>query len=332
MHRSGTSYTASVLQKAGLNIGTNLLAANTGNDLGHFEDKDFLELHMSALKNRGLNEDGWSLQTISSFNENELQQAKSILNAKTVLEWGWKEPRTTLFLEAWQPLIPDAYYLFVYRKPWEVVDSIFRRNTDPMLINDPVLTIKNWMFYNEQILKHYHQNKERSVLVDIENIMQNPNDIIRELNAKFNFSLNHVQDSIFDSTKFVNNKDISKESFCYTYFKPCIDLYLELQKQSSIPSILPYEYKASENTMNLFRWWYLAAQSNRLNKNLILKDVEISEHIQQINELKLEIDDLKTRNHELDISNSTLENELNWITNSKWWKLRAFIRSLILKK
>ena len=162
--------------------------------------------------------------------------------------------------------------------------------------------------------------------------MQNPNEVIEALNTKFGFLLNYMQDSIFESTRFVNDKDVSKETFCHTYFKPCIDLYLELQKQSSIECIQPYEFKGSENTMNLFRWWYLAAQSNRLNKNLILKDAEISEQIQRVNESKLEIDHLKIQNHELAKSTSALATELNWITNSKWWKLRAFILSFLPKK
>ncbi|MDP4350266.1 hypothetical protein QSG17_25820, partial [Escherichia coli] len=42
--------------------------------------------------------------------------------------WGWKDPRTTLFLDFWSEFLPDARYLLVFRRPWEVVDSLFRRN------------------------------------------------------------------------------------------------------------------------------------------------------------------------------------------------------------
>lgn len=68
MHRSGTSFTASVLKKAGLNIGDKLLAAAEGNEFGHFENIDFYDFHIRVLSQQNYNKDGWTMQTIHDLN------------------------------------------------------------------------------------------------------------------------------------------------------------------------------------------------------------------------------------------------------------------------
>lgn len=43
MHRSGTSFAASLLHDAGLYLGGRMLAPHASNPLGHFEDLEFYE-------------------------------------------------------------------------------------------------------------------------------------------------------------------------------------------------------------------------------------------------------------------------------------------------
>ena len=130
VHRSGTSFTASLLQNAGLNIGSNLLEGAIGNALGYFENEDFLTFHKMVLTKRGDNSDGWSLRAVNTLEPEELQELQYIIKSNESKQWGWKDTRTTLFLNIYKQLLPDAIFLFVYRKPWEVIDSLFRKNTD----------------------------------------------------------------------------------------------------------------------------------------------------------------------------------------------------------
>ena len=50
MHRSNTSFLAKTFQDAGLHIGHNLIPADSYNREGHFEDEDFVQLHMYFIK------------------------------------------------------------------------------------------------------------------------------------------------------------------------------------------------------------------------------------------------------------------------------------------
>jgi len=339
MHRSGTSYTASLLEKAGLNIGQKLMEASTGNDLGHFENKEFVDFQMDVLGQRNMHVDGWSLKTIASFKEDEALVAARIINDNASTEWGWKDPRTTLFLSAWEKLLPQANYLFVYRKPWEVVDSLFRRNTDTELIENPFSTVRNWEFYNEQILLHFNKHLENSILVDIENVMQNPSEVIRLVNEKFGFHLTTSTSNVYDETKFKNIGNKAQESFCALHIPSCLEMYDKLQRASSIAPIEGI-YAVKKQPTSMIYWWYESAQVTNLRiQNQCEQDVlyrEIENRNTEIQRLNVELDN---RDHELVNMKNALEDltqdrsnymkELHWIKNSKWWKIRGFIRRFI---
>ena len=49
MHRSGTSFLASFLREAGVDIGSDLFPADFYNPRGYFEDNEFLELDTEIL-------------------------------------------------------------------------------------------------------------------------------------------------------------------------------------------------------------------------------------------------------------------------------------------
>ena len=48
--------------------------------------------------------------------------------------WGWKDPRTTLLLDFWDEILEErAFYVLLYRLPWEVADSMQRLGADVFL-------------------------------------------------------------------------------------------------------------------------------------------------------------------------------------------------------
>jgi len=311
MHRSGTSFTASVLQKAGLSIGDKLVAASVGNELGHFENEDFYDFHKKVLSNHSFHNDGWTKQSLQDLYPEEEAQARSIVSQNQTEQWGWKDPRTTLFLNFWKKIIPDANFLFIYRKPWEVADSLFRRNNDKEFALDPSSAIDVWNYYNHEILSFYEKHKERSVLLDIENIIYETRSVIDLLNERFNFSLKTDFQNTFNSGKFVNDQNPIGKVFTETAFPKSITLYQQLQKQSTIAPFKAYEH--SNLALDIVaNWWYDSTQIQKiLNKNQEL-----------VNSLNAHITGL---NHQLNDS----VYELNWIKNSKWWKLRNWLKNLI---
>src|SRR4051812_47513632 len=106
MHRSGTSVVTQWLNKCGLHVGEELVGTGIGNEEGHYEDTDFFRVHRSLLKARRLSGDGYTAPVRNLTNE-ELDTLAAIIKFKNEHNqaWGWKDPRTCLFLDSYQALI-----------------------------------------------------------------------------------------------------------------------------------------------------------------------------------------------------------------------------------
>jgi hypothetical protein len=127
MHRSATSLLASMFHRAGLHLGDRLLMPSRANRPGYFEDRDFIDLHEAFLKHLGTT---MYLPTPPRgiLGPEHRERAESLLaDRRHRPAWGWKDPRTCLFLDFWHQLAPDARFVFVVRRPAEVADSLRRR-------------------------------------------------------------------------------------------------------------------------------------------------------------------------------------------------------------
>jgi hypothetical protein len=131
MHRSATSLVAGWLQRCGLNIGDNLLDKDFSNKAGHFEDLDFLNLHKDILRSNGLDISGLNIKS-TDFVLQEYHQARLryLIEMKNKLhvQWGWKDPRTCLFIKYYLEQVPDLKILIVYRPAIEIIQSLINRD------------------------------------------------------------------------------------------------------------------------------------------------------------------------------------------------------------
>jgi len=198
MHRSGTSLCAHWLSECGLNLGDRLMQGGVGNKNGHYEDLDFHDLHEDVFKEQGIPYGALvpvhEIELNSYFKKrfSNLIQFKNELNS----HWGWKEPRTCLFLKHYASLLPSSIYLIMYRPCHEVVNSLWRRQkkiegrrlqienaesgADLKLINDYV---ECWIQYNQNILEHISQlNQDQYVIAGIDQLMVQDQSIIQWVN------------------------------------------------------------------------------------------------------------------------------------------------------
>jgi len=173
MHRSGTSLTAAILASAGVDMGDHLLGADAANPRGHFEDVDLLLFHQRALAANGMSADGFVAAGEPEVPALMLAEAHDIVAARRAKggAWGWKEPRTVLFLEFWERLLPEARFLFVFRRPWEVLDSLFRRG-NPEFLAEPRLALDVWRHFNELILRFARRAAGRCLVVEAAQVVE----------------------------------------------------------------------------------------------------------------------------------------------------------------
>jgi hypothetical protein len=160
MHRSGTSFLANLMQSMGVHIGDDLVGPQKGNLRGHFEARHLLEFHEALIARRDSSQrkafdQGMLVQEPfePDFSKAERTEAKALIDAlRQSGPWGWKEPRTCLFLDLWRELLPGARPLVVYRHPLEVQQSMLRRSHwDLALFQDQAM--QAYVVYNEAILK-----------------------------------------------------------------------------------------------------------------------------------------------------------------------------------
>src|SRR5215471_3410258 len=174
MHRSGTSMVASMLSALSIDMGQQLLPADPNNVRGYFEDVEFLELQRRMLTaccpaNDGGHPD-WGWTESERLDRNRLSEfiseASALIASRSdrSAPWGWKDPRTTLLLDFWDQLLTDARYVFVYRFPWDVADSMQRLGAEVFLRN-PDYGYRIWELYNRHIREFYSANRARCVLV-----------------------------------------------------------------------------------------------------------------------------------------------------------------------
>ena len=234
MHRSGTSLFASLLESAGVDIGDRLMDANLGNSKGHFEDLDFVEFHQNVLQSQGISVAGWTEHDSIEVQQQYLASAKNLLlvrQEKAV--WGWKDPRTTLFLNFWSQLIPDAKYIFIYRSPWEVVDSLFRRG-DVIFQTNPNFAVRQWYKYNQAILNFYQDNSDNCLLLEISDVINSQQKIFDLIKQKWQLKLQYPE-SVYEPALFHTDNDRNYRQAIITQFFPeAIGLYNQLRSKGDI--------------------------------------------------------------------------------------------------
>ncbi len=221
MHRSGTSLITQWLQRCGLHVGDDLLGADTGNDNGHFEDLDFLNSHKAILKSQRLSDNGFTTAPLKPLSYSDIDRLKDIITYKNGFnaQWGWKDPRTCLFLDTYHALLPDAFYFVVLRDYQSVISSLVQRmykqketkyaarkgiagflwkhfikkNKLEMLRRKYTQRfLQLWINYNQAILQHINRLPDEQYMVaDYTVLIENDKLVFEQLVQHYGFNLNY---------------------------------------------------------------------------------------------------------------------------------------------
>jgi hypothetical protein len=201
MHRSGTSLVANYLERAGIDMGEELLPADVGNPLGYYEDVHIHDLHRELLWKAGIadaftvTDDDVPVPVDDVFRE----RAREIAAARAgKRQWGWKEPRTALFLDLWADVLPDARFLFVFRQPLAVLDSLLRRAANESITDRPELALVMWRLYNAEMLRFSQSHPQRCLWWETDAFVADPQRLVASIRDRWEFELRPVaSDTVF---------------------------------------------------------------------------------------------------------------------------------------
>ncbi|WP_163712847.1 sulfotransferase [Mangrovibacterium lignilyticum] len=207
MHRSGTSMLAQWLTKCGFDMGKEMIGPGNGNSDGHFEDRQFYQLHKTILK---ANNQTYKVSKPISLNYSQdvASQAAALYDDRKDLDcWGWKDPRTCLTMDLWHKIIPSYNCIIVYRDYHQVVDSLFRRKHKAIQnfknpIEQGIQKIKYqlfeqqaanhflnvWIEYNRRILENRRRlNASNYIVIKESSLVDIDCMIFKYLNRQWNY-------------------------------------------------------------------------------------------------------------------------------------------------
>lgn len=243
MHRSGTSLITQWLHKCGLHVGDRLMGSSESNKDGHFEDLDYVRLHEEILKNYKFPGAGFVTEQLNLKDRYYIEKLRSNVEFKRRLhnQWGWKDPRTCLFLDYYPELLPEAKYLVILRDYNEVVTSLIKRDFQEYkklyfrkegklrrikwwikkdLIKKSLFSekvtfyLKVWIWYNELLLKHLKQINDKDFLVvDYRLLFDESNNIFDILTKMWNFSLEYVHFNTVYKESLISSAGYNISSF-----------------------------------------------------------------------------------------------------------------------
>jgi len=157
------------------------------------------------------------------------------------LNWGWKDPRTTILLDVWSEIFPDAKIVHIYRNPIDVASSLMER--EQMLEKK---FCRNWRVRKREFFLMKRPNYNQSVRITniyegiklwedyihcslssedyfknvihigYEDFLSNPDNILRELSSFLKIEMNkNVIESIVSKVNpkrafaFKNNSELT---------------------------------------------------------------------------------------------------------------------------
>ncbi len=329
MHRSGTSLMTAVIGALGVDLGDRLLDGDIHNAKGYFEDVDFLEFQRKILQARSPMNDlgwpdwGWTEREITNLDhlDEYIPEAKSLIELRRDRTlWGWKDPRTTLLLNFWAELLPNARYLLVYRFPWDVADSVLRVN-HPTFVASPDYALRSWYFYNQALLRFYCEHRDQSLLINVNAFLQQPKSGINLLVSKLGLAQQASEDpslsEIYDPKLFTTlGWDYPLVQSLYQLAPRYFALLKALDQEADLASPCP-DWVAVEPGVNDRSPHWVGAPPERsvlaLHACIIQNNLR---HQAVVNQLQSETNQLQHRI-------SSIENSRSWQFYQLWKRWKA---------
>lgn len=190
-----------------------MLGANVSNQKGHGEDLVAVKMHDRFLESSGSSWQFCDDVVLKQPSPSEIQKYISIRDRMHTFGWGVKDPRISLFLNAWnQALGNRGHYLILIRHWSACAESLLNRHSCTLAHNtpqpeqakqhlrfwtEPVLAVNMWLSYYQRVSHFAQRHRERVLLVSQRGLFGGA-PVLSELNRRFAFSFDETAATGFD--------------------------------------------------------------------------------------------------------------------------------------
>lgn len=129
LHRSGTSMTSHICSMMGMSIGKNdcVMGADSSNEDGYWENRDFTELNDDILKAAG---GCWyappSIEEVQKVVSLFKERVSCLINKHKDIIWGIKDPRLVFTYPAYLPFLSNLELIITKRNIDSIIKSILK--------------------------------------------------------------------------------------------------------------------------------------------------------------------------------------------------------------
>lgn len=101
--------------------------------------------------------------------------------------WGWADCRSTWLFDFWRDFEPQTRFVLVHTPIEHVLAHALENAASDSIDVNAVIT--TWITYNTEFLRFYHRNRERCIIVDAANVLENPSQLVQAAITAWNLNL-----------------------------------------------------------------------------------------------------------------------------------------------
>jgi hypothetical protein len=193
-------------------------------------------IDMSAWHEQALTLDNDSLaENTATFNPGRFMEQMAsdifIANIKTDI-WGWADTRSALLLDYWVNFDPRIHFVIVYISPQQMLANVMSTTTETLSV-DAIMSA--WQTYYQQLLRFYLRNPQRSILVDAQESMQNPQALLKHCAEQWSWSTSNLPKNLLPI-------DMPQDSLA---------LYIAQQLSDSYPDVISLQHEIAATLTRL---------------------------------------------------------------------------------
>jgi hypothetical protein len=132
-------------------------------------------------------EEGEGLQAFGNLGRLWEQMAADIFvaNIKSKI-WGWADTRSTWLLDFWLQFEPRLNFVLVVTSPQHMLARAIAADGAFDSVDD---TMAAWQVHHQELLRFYHRNPQRCLLVDTQDCADHPSALVQRCNAQWKLAL-----------------------------------------------------------------------------------------------------------------------------------------------